>query len=395
VQTPGKYLSARPGTLNEVVKLLAPFKLRKILAGPAVTFGTQFRGGSRAKMPDKGQFDELEPLSFDTYDQLQPYALKGAGIYTQFPRKNNCIVEIETGHGCPRSPGCSFCTEPIKNTLQWRQPKDIIEEVKTLMALGAKAFRLGKQSCIFSYKNGGLDSTKQMLKGLAQLNPCVLHIDNVNPAMVTEERTKLFVEHCTPGSTAAMGVESFDPVVTGQNNLNCPYDMAFEAIRTINYIGGFRGENGCHALLPGVNILLGLKGETPETLDKNFAALKRILGEGLLIRRINIRQVVPFPGTALYQDVGRHFLRQNRRLYNAWIKKVRREIDVPMLRRLFPPGTILRRVCSEVHNSNVTFLRQVGSYPIVVRVLRRLPLGEFFDVRVTGYMLRSLNAELV
>jgi len=395
VQTPGKYLSARPGTLNEIVKLLSGFKGTKILTGPAVTCGTQMRGGSRAKMPDEGQFDELRSLSFDTYDQLQPYAIKGSAIYKQFPRKQNCIVEIETGRGCPRSPGCSFCTEPIKNTLQWRKAQDIIDEVKTFMALGANAFRLGKQSCIFSYNGGNLNSIRQLLSGAANLGPRVLHIDNVNPAMVSEECTKLFVEYCTPGSTAAMGVESFDPVVTKENNLNCPYDMAFEVIRIINKVGGFRGENGCHALLPGINILLGLKGETPETLDRNFAALKRILDEGLLIRRINIRQVVPFPGTDLYKEIGRRFLRTNRRYYPAWIEKVRREIDVPMLRRLFPPGTILHRVCSEVHNGNVTFLRQVGSYPIVVRVLRRLPLGEFFDVRVTGYMLRSLAAELV
>jgi radical SAM superfamily enzyme with C-terminal helix-hairpin-helix motif len=263
------------------------------------------------------------------------------------------------------------------------------------MALGATAFRLGKQSCIFSYKGGDLDSIRQVLGGLAQLKPAVLHIDNVNPAMVTEERTKLFVEYCTPGSTAAMGVESFDQVVAKENNLNCPYDMAFEAMRTINRIGGFRGDNGCHALLPGINILLGLKGETPETLDKNFAALKRILDEGLLMRRINIRQVVPFPGTALYKDVGRHFLRKNRPYYAAWIQKVRRRIDVAMLQRLFPVGTILYRLCSEVHNGDNTFMRQVGSYPVVVRVRKRLPLGEFFDVRVTGYMLRSLSAELV
>lgn len=395
VQTPGKYLSARPATLNEVVKLLTPFKCAKILAGPAVTCGTQMRGGSRAKMPDESRFDELKSLSFDTYDQLQPYALKGAAIFRQFPRKQNCIVEIETGRGCPRSPGCSFCTEPIKNKLQWRKAQDIIEEVKTLMAFGATAFRLGKQSCIYSYKGGDPASLKQLLAGLAKLQPQVLHIDNVNPTMVTEQRTKLFVDYLTPGSTAAMGIESFDPVVTKENNLNCPYDMAFEAIRMINRIGGFRGENGCHALLPGINILLGLKGETPETLYKNFAALKRILDEGLLTRRTNIRQVVPFPGTPLYKEVGRHFLRKNRLCYPTWIGKVRREIDVAMLRRLFPPGTILCRLSSEVHNGNATFLRQVGSYPIVVRVRKRLPLGEFFDVRVTGYMLRSLAAELV
>src|SRR5512136_1981423 len=47
VQTPGKYLSARPGTPREAKKLLESFPLRKVLTGPVLTGGTQFRGGSR------------------------------------------------------------------------------------------------------------------------------------------------------------------------------------------------------------------------------------------------------------------------------------------------------------------------------------------------------------
>jgi len=234
-----------------------------------------------------------------------------------------------------------------------------------------------------------------MLSGLAALGPAILHIDNANPQMIDKRRTELFVKYLTPGSTAAMGIESFDPEVTEANNLNCPYDMAFEAIRTVNRIGGFRGENGCHALLPGVNILLGLAAETPETLDKNFAALKRIFDEGLLIRRINIRRVVPFPGTPLYQQVGRRYLRKNMRYYRDWIEKVRQEIDIPMLQRLFPVGTVLKDLCSEVHNGTTTYMRQIGSYPIVVAVWERLPLNEFSNVRVIGYRRRSLLAERI
>ena len=261
------------------------------------------------------------------------------------------------------------------------------------MSLGARAFRLGKQSCIYSYEGGDPQKLEAMLAGVAALKPTVLHIDNANPQMIDERRTELFVKYLTPGSTAAMGIESFDPEVTRANNLNCPYDLAFEAIRTVNRIGGFRGENGCHALLPGINILLGLAGETEQTLEKNFAALKRILDEGLLIRRINIRRVVPFPGTALYEQAGQKYLRRNQKYYTAWIEKVRQEIDIPMLQRLFPIGTVLKDLCSEVHNGNTTFMRQIGSYPIVVAVWERLPLNEFFNVRVTGYMRRSLLAE--
>jgi radical SAM superfamily enzyme with C-terminal helix-hairpin-helix motif len=416
VQTPGKYLSARPGTLHEVEKLLRSFEdgrqrtedgeqktedisllrsFRKILTGPVLTGGTQARGGARPQVADAEYFDELRPLSFDTYDQLQPLAIKGASFIKQMPRLANRIVEIETGRGCPRERGCSFCTEPIKNKVQWRRSEFVVEEVKALMDLGAKAFRLGKQSCIYSYEGGDHQKLEAMLSPLAAMRPAVLHIDNANPQMIDERRTELFVKYLTPGSTAAMGIESFDPRVTAANNLNCPYDMAFEAIRTVNRIGGFRGENGCHALLPGINILLGLAAETPETLDKNFAAMKRILDEGLLIRRINIRRVVPFPGTPLYQQVGRKFLRKNMRYYVDWIEKVRQEIDIPMLQRLFPIGTVLKDLCSEVHNGHMTFLRQIGSYPIVVGVHERLPLDERFNVRVTGYMRRSLVAERI
>ena len=141
--------------------------------------------------------------------------------------------------------------------------------------------------------------------------------------------------------------------------------------------------------------MLGLTGETPETLELSFEALKRLLGEGLFVRRINIRQVVAFPGTRLYEETGGRVLRRNRRYYRAWIEKVRHEIDLPMLRRLFPKGVILRRLCSEVHEGDVTFLRQVGSYPIIVGVRKRLPLGELFDVRITDHMLRSLTGEVV
>jgi radical SAM superfamily enzyme with C-terminal helix-hairpin-helix motif len=188
VQTPGKYLSARPGTLREVNKLLASYEavkrgeplapspegdsmvqaaeekvecplssqseIRKVLTGPVLAGGTQVRGGLRPQVPQADEFAELRPFTFETYEQLQPRALRGARVIAQMPRLANRIVEIETGRGCPRTTGCSFCTEPIKNTVQWRNADLIVEEVRTLMALGARAFRLGKQSCIYSYEGG-------------------------------------------------------------------------------------------------------------------------------------------------------------------------------------------------------------------------------------------------
>ena len=393
VQTPGKYLSAVPGTYAEVMKLLEGVRARKVLAGPIVSFGTQLRGGTKAELPDLRRFAGADPDLFEDYSDLRPQAIAGARILDQVPRPR--VMEIETGRGCPRPEGCSFCTEPLKHPLEWREQRDVHDEVQALMAAGARHFRLGKQSCIFSYRRGDPDELDALLAPLAALGPDVLHIDNANPAMVTEARAKLFVRYCTPGSTAALGVESFDPQVAKANNLNATPEMVMEAVRTLNRVGADRGSNGLPALLPGINILLGLKDETTDTLDANLQALSMILHEGHMVRRTNIRQVVPFPGTRLYEEAGHKYLRKNRRHYAKWIERVRHEFDLPMLRRVFPIGTILRGLRSETHEGNVTFVRQLGSYPIVVGVRQRLPLGECFDARVTDHMLRSVVGEVV
>ncbi|MBI9017553.1 MAG: radical SAM protein [Phycisphaerae bacterium] len=393
IQTPGKYMSAVPGTLAEVKNLLKGHRYYRCLAGPAAICGTQLQGGQAAETAAETDYDEFWPKLFDDYDELQDYAIDGADIFKQIPQKRT--IEIETGRGCSREVGCSFCTEPMKSVQQWRNTSDIIAEIKRFKELGANWFRLGKQACIFSYQGGCETEIENLLKGIAEINPELLHIDNVNPMMVNEERTRLFVKYLTAGSTAAMGIESFDPYVCETNNLNTTPDSAMDAIKLINRIGGVRGDNGNFALLPGINLLLGLENETAETLEMNYNALKRIYDDGLMIRRINIRQVVPFPGTKLFLEAGTRFLRKNRKHYDYWTKKIRNEIDGPMLERLYPAGTILRGLYSEVHDDQVTYLRQPGSYPIIVAVNKYLPLNQCFDIEVRSHHLRHLEGGVV
>jgi radical SAM superfamily enzyme with C-terminal helix-hairpin-helix motif len=394
IQTPGKYLSANPGSIAEITKLLAPYKnLRKIITGPCVKTGSQQFGGQFADLPSYKDFDELKDFNYQNYVDLQSMAINGASLLKKDLDKR--IVEIETGRGCSRTPGCSFCTEPLKNKLEWRDSDFIIEEIKKFTDLGYKYFRLGKQACIYSYKNGNEKELEYLLKNINALNPKVLHIDNANPKMVNETRTKLFVKYLTAGSTAAMGIESFDEKVVKANNLNSDLETSFEAIRIINKFGADRDENGNPKILPGINLILGLKEETEESLEKNFKYLKQILDEKLLIRRINIRQVVPFPGTDLYNSAGFKFLNKNKYLYKKWTEKVRQEIDNQMLKNVFPKGIILKDLYSVCYEGNVTFLRQFGSYPIIVGIKKRLPINQFFSARIIDHNIRSLEGELV
>jgi len=388
VHTPGKYLSAVPGTLKEVSELIKDFNFKKVLTGPAV-YGTRLEGGKFAEKINLKVFDGIEKFDF-SYNEINELAVNGASIIKQIPDLR--VIEIETSRGCSRKKGCSFCTEPIKHRMEFRNKEDILREIKEFYKLGCRYFRLGKQSCIYSYPNLA-ELLKDIRKDCKEIK--VLHVDNANPNFVTEEKTKAIVKYCTEGNVAAFGVESFDKKVIKENNLNATPEQTFKAIKILNKYGAARGFNGMPKLLPGINLLFGLKAESKKTNEENMKYLKMILDNNLLLRRINIRQVTLFEGTPLYEEVGNKFLRKNKKYYWKWRNDVRQKIDNVMLKRLVPSGTLLRNVRMEIYDGNTTFGRQIGTYPLIVGVKGRLELGKFYDVRVKSHMLRSVVGEII
>ncbi|MBP5394877.1 MAG: radical SAM protein, partial [Candidatus Methanomethylophilaceae archaeon] len=168
-----------------------------------------------------------------------------------------------------------------------------------------------------------------------------------------------------------------------ENNLNSTPELTLKAIRMINEIGSERGENGMPRLLPGLNFIYGLDGETADTYDMNLDFLKKLLDENLLVRRINIRQVLP---------VRREFsVRVNPNRFKQNKEQIRDEIDHEMLRRMVPKGTVLTEVFTEIRDGNTTFGRQIGSYPLLIGIPYPLELGRFYDIVVTDWGKRSIT----
>ncbi len=414
VHTPGKYLGAMPGTTNEVVGFLSNInkKFFTILTGPAA-YGSGLYGGriARSAERDLQRFDliipeveyrlkdliknnfEADVSRIPKYDELRKIAVLGSEVVKQVSNYPNIIAEIETSRGCLRKIHCSFCTEGIKFCqMEKREIADIIDEVKALHKQGVRNFRLGKQSCFYSY--GSAEEIEKLLKGCKKYAD-ILHIDNANPAMVTEKKTKVIVKYCSSGNIAAFGVESFDKNVIKKNHLNSTPEQVYNAVKIINKYGAECGENGMPRFLPGINLLYGLIGESKKTHKENFKWLKKILDDGLLLRRINIRQVAVFPGTLLANECGDKFIRKNKRYYWKWRNEIRQGIDEPMLRKLVPAVSVLKNIFTEIHDGNTTFGRQIGTYPLIVGIKERIPLGKFVDIRVTEHMLRSVVGELI
>jgi radical SAM superfamily enzyme with C-terminal helix-hairpin-helix motif len=62
-----------------------------------------------------------------------------------------------------------------------------------------------------------------------------------------------------------------------------------------------------------------------------------------------------------------------------------------MLRRVFPNGTLLRDVHVEEVKGQISFGRQLGSYPILVGIPGEMPVGTILDVGIIDHGYRSVT----
>jgi radical SAM superfamily enzyme with C-terminal helix-hairpin-helix motif len=427
---PGKYLRSTPISPEEIESIFSATSGLKVLGGP-IRLGFSYEGGKTARSLgieaenvhvsqadiEAFVFDILEDSStgrnaescthrFRKVEEIGRWSKKGAFVIKKHPDYPNLVCELETYRGCGRKVHCSFCTEPFYGASDYRPVDDVIREVAELYGHGARYFRIGRQPDILSYhaKDTGGDIPEpdpeallSLYVGIRTVAPelRVLHMDNANPATIAtypdqcKEIFKTIVQYHTPGDVAALGMESADPDVIRANDLKAMPEEVFEAISLINEAGRTRGVNGMPELLPGINFVHGLKGETKKTFQLNQDFLRKVLDADLLVRRINIRQVMAFPGTRMYGND--ELVAKNKKMFLKYKENVRKDIDLPMLRKLVPAGTVLKELLCEVNDGNVCFARQMGSYPLLAGIPAKMPLGKFIDVMVTGHGHRSIT----
>ena len=327
--------------------------------------------------------------------------------------------EVEVYQGCVRfKRGCKFCIEPKKGVPIWRSPEDIIQEVAIAHDMGVEHVRLGGMTDTYTYMAEGVveleyprpnpEPIAKLLHGLRDDERLgILHTDNGNPSIIaenleeSEEITKTLVETLSDGAVLSFGLESADPKVHESNWLNCDSSQLKSAITLINKYGRNKGERGLPKLLPGLNFIAGLKGETSTTYDINLKLLRELKQEGHMIRRVNIRQVE-----------GEGFQEINDDDFRSFKNIVREEFDGPLLEEMLPNGTILNDVWWEAHDgrtrlprhlepeakdpaihgkAGITFGRQIGAYPILVGMNYLAPLENYSQIMVTGHGARSIT----
>jgi len=152
----------------------------------------------------------------------------------------------------------------------------------------------------------------------------------------------------------------------------------------VNKHGRARGGNGMPKLLPGLNFICGLDGETDSTYAMNLEFLRELKRRGLLFRRINIRQVNP---------VRKEFkTKVPKEKFHEFKTAVREEFDHPWLMEVAPVGTVLKDVFLEQAQGELIYGRQVGTYALLAGFVEKLPLRTWVDAVVVDHGYRSITA---
>ena len=439
---PGKYVRGTPISRRELDEFLAIFPSEQpVLAGGWAIRHWRYDGWIplRSKLFCAVQDTDATLDHFlisgewshkrRTSDQWDIWAKAGAAgdcvtkhpdLFTEDGRSGPLTYEVELYQGCVRyKRGCKFCIEPKKGIPIWRDEEDVIAEITTALDNGVRHVRIGGATDIYTYKAEGVveleypvpdpEPIAKVLHGLREDERLeILHVDNANPSIVAEnlepatEITKSLISTLSDGAVLSFGLESADPKVHQENWLNCNSEQLKIAIRHINEFGRERGERGLPKLLPGLNFIAGLNGETEESYAINRKLLDSLRSEGFWLRRINIRQVE-----------GKGFQEIPEDTFQAFKRSVREEIDKPLLEEMFPIGIQLKRVWWEAHEdrirrpeqvlqeshrdpaihgqAGITFGRQIGAYPILVGAPYQIPLETESDIIVTGHGMRSIS----
>lgn len=401
---PSVHLQAQNGSVEEITRAMACVRGQRVLLGPFASWVLRDPSGYA------GLFDTVHTHTITSanlaagsreaapYERLAADRCSYEGLISQLAWQP--VAEIELYRGCTRRRFCSFCNEPVKSShVSFRDPDDVLEEVAALYAAGVRNLRLGQQTCFFSYLNRDAAAIGRLLAGIRQACPDleVLHIDNADPLAVASRSgaaiARLIAQYCTEGNCAPMGMESFDSEVIKANTLTCTPEVLMRAIANVNEAGAHTGPGGLPALLPGLNLIYGLPGETHRTHYENLGGLTRILDEGYLCHRINVRQARAYHGTPL-AAMGEVAPPPSAEHFDTWKADVSYVFDREMKKRVYPAGRKVTGMHSFFVTTRGTWHRRLGSYSIqIVERGTSRPLFEDADLTVTGHEPRYLIGE--
>jgi radical SAM superfamily enzyme with C-terminal helix-hairpin-helix motif len=411
----------RVAGIQDIVDYIAYLDCPKVLAGPHVTVNDgkidDRLGFQRVVTGDLSKFahetlsegseiDDVDPSVERTNEDLKKFSILGAGLAIQNRGYPSFLsIGVELYRGCPSAMegGCSFCHHALRTTVEYRPVEDVVAEVAKISELGCENI-LFQCPCFLSYFSSpnddeGLqldrDAIEKLLEGVRSVAPGLkgIHVEGINPGVFaidwqeSKRILKTVLSQCTDGNFTNVKAFSFDDQVQLMNNISSTTEQTVEVVRNLAEAGSEIGPDGLPRLLPVIELVYGLAGETQETLDVNLEAMRDLASEGL-VRGVVARELVPVPGTTIAK---RDDLEEQEGLQNH-LESLENEINRPLNGKLAPPGQLVRDVYTYRTVEDSTAAIKVGVNAPGFLIYGSPKLNALQDVRVTGANEGNLEA---
>jgi anaerobic magnesium-protoporphyrin IX monomethyl ester cyclase len=240
--------------------------------------GITFRDGrhiTTTALPPLADLDELAPPA----RHLVPL-----GRY----RALGMPVSMTTSRGCPFK--CIFCVgrKMVGATVRYREPRRVVDEMEELSTLGFHQINLADDLFTANKKHCLAVCDEILRRGLEIEWTSFARVDTVSRRILE----KMNRSGCT---TISFGVESGSPEMLKRIKKGITLDQVVQATQACLDCG----------IAPHTSFILGLPGETPETLAQTLA-----FGERLKTMGVNhgYHILAPFPGTDVRERIDEYDL---------------------------------------------------------------------------------------
>jgi anaerobic magnesium-protoporphyrin IX monomethyl ester cyclase len=215
-------------------------------------------------------------------------------------RALNMPISMTTSRGCPF--GCIFCVgrKMVGPKIRYRDPVRVVDELRDLVDLGFAQVNLADD--LFTARED------HCLAVCDEIIKRKLKIKWTSFARVDTVSLKMLARMKNAGCQAvSFGVETGNPQILKTIRKGITLEQVVDAVKMCNQAG----------LLPHASFILGLPGETPETVDETVRFGKKLEAMGV---SYGFHLLAPFPGTEVREKsemYGLHILTDDWRQYHA------------------------------------------------------------------------------
>jgi anaerobic magnesium-protoporphyrin IX monomethyl ester cyclase len=198
-------------------------------------------------------------------------------------------ISMTTSRGCPFQ--CIFCVgrKMVGAKVRYRNPVDVVDEMALLQSLGFHQINLADDLFTANKAHCHAVCDEILKRGLKLSWTSFARVDTVSEEVLV----KMKASGC---HTVSFGIESGNPEMLKRIRKGITLDQVTDAVGMCNRAG----------ITPHASFILGLPGETPETLKDSIEFGDRLSKMGVLH---GFHILAPFPGAEVRDQIDRYDLK--------------------------------------------------------------------------------------